>query len=244
MKISIIIPAFNEERNLEQAVKGLCLLLNKNGMMNDCEILIFNDKSTDKTGEIADSLAKEISNVKVIHNKKNMGLGYNFREGVRLAIGEYVTWFPGDNENLPESFVDTLSYAGKNEVIIPFTANQEIRPFLRRMISCLYTALNNFLFSLNLRYYNGLCIYKRDLLANLLPSISNGFAFSAEILVILLKSGASYIEVPTKIREKTSSKTSAFRFKNIISVIKTITLLFWRVNIKKNYPQPRVFFLD
>lgn len=233
IKISIIIPAFNEEKNLAEAVNDLWLLLDKNNMMNDCEILIFNDKSTDKTGEIADNLAKEISNIKAIHNEKNMGLGYNFRKGVRLARGEYVTWFPGDNENLPASFVDSLSYIGRADIIIPFTSNQEARPATRKIISYLYTLINNFLFNLNLRYYNGLCIYKKDILANLLPSISNGFAFSAEILVSLLKSGASYIEVPTKIREKTPSKTSAFRFKNIISVIKTIVLLFWRVNIKK-----------
>ena len=233
MKLSIIIPAYNEEENIEQAVKGLCSVLEENKMSENCDILIFNDRSVDRTGEIADSLAEEIANVRVAHNKKNMGLGYNFREGVKMAKGEYITWFPGDNENVIESFVENISHMGKADIIIPYTSNMDVRPFNRRVISSLYTAMNNFFFGLNLKYYNGLCVYKRDILLCALPSVGDSFAFSAETLIALLKSGANYVEVPTKIKAKVSGKTSAFRLKNVISVIKAMFSLFWRVNIKR-----------
>lgn len=232
-KLSIIVPAYNEEYGLRSAVNSLYSLLVDNKMALDSEILIFNDCSRDKTGEIADDLASNINIVKVFHNEKNMGLGFNFREGTRQSKGEYVTWFPGDNENLPQSFIDTVSRIGEADIIIPYTDNMEVRPFQRRLISSIYTRLNNLFFGLNLKYYNGLSVYKRDLLLSVLPKIGDSFAFSAQILIMLLKSGASFIEVPIKIQSKPGGKSSAFRFKNVIGVIKAILSLFWRINIKK-----------
>ncbi len=232
-KLSIIVPAYNEENGLEVAVGSLFRLLSDNAMDNDSEILIFNDCSQDKTGEIADRLSQKISIVRVFHNERNKGLGFNFREGAKQSRGKYVTWFPGDNENLPQSFVDTVSRIGEADIIIPYTDNMEVRPLSRRIVSSLYTFLNNLFFGLNLKYYNGLSIYRRDVLLAVLPKVGDSFAFSAQILIILLKSGASFVEVPIKIQPKPGGKSSAFRVRNIIGVIKAIFSLFWRINIKK-----------
>lgn len=233
MRFSIIIPAFNEEGNLENAVSGLCGLLEKESALNDYEILIFNDCSSDRTGEIADMLARSSRGIKVVHNPKNMGLGYNFWEGVRLAHGDYVTWFPGDNENIQESFMDTLRNAGKADVVVSYTSNPEVRSRIRRTVSRYYTMMNNLLFNLNLRYYNGLCVYKREALLSL-PKVENSFAFAAEILIRLLKSGASHIEVPARIRERPSGQSAAFALKNIAKVVSKISRLFWEIRIKNN----------
>lgn len=233
MRISIIVPAYNEEKNLAGAVNSLHAALKNKGMSEQCEIIIFNDYSSDKTGEVANRLANENPIVRVFHNKKNMGLGYNFKEGVRAAKGEYVTWLPGDNENLPDFFVETLSHAGEADIIIPFTANQKVRPFGRRLISKIYTTANNLLFGLNLKYYNGLSVYRRDFLNALLPRMTHSFAFSAEIIINLLKSGATYIEVPVKIKPRTLGKSSAFKIKNIFNTTKTIVKLFYKINIRK-----------
>src|SRR3989338_9985790 len=182
MKFSIIIPAFNEEENLEDAVSGLCFLLEKEVFLKDYEILIFDDFSSDDTGEIADALVRPTNKIRVIHNKRNMGLGYNFWKGVDFARGDYITWFPGDNENIPKGFIDTLRHAGEADVIISYTSNPKVRSLSRRIISRLYTIMNNALFGLNLRYYNGLCVYKKEILTAL-PKTENSFAFAAEILI-------------------------------------------------------------
>lgn len=231
MKISIIIPAFNEEKNLEAAVKGLVPLLEKEESLKDYEILIFNDGSIDRTGKIADSLAKENFRVKATHNSKNMGLGYNFGKGAEMAAGEYITWFPGDNENLPRPFVNTLKHIGEADVIIPYVTNIRARSLKRRFLSRAYTFLINFLFGLNIRYYNGLTVYKRNLLFKI-PAWGNGFAYAVEILVPLIKSGASYKEVAVEIRP--TSRSSALKPKRIAGVIKTILSLFLRMNIGMN----------
>ncbi len=230
MRISIVVPALNEEKNLEAAVRGLYSFLDKENSLADYEILIFDDGSKDRTGEIADKLSMQNSRIRVIHNPRNIGLGYNFRKGAELATGEYVSWFPADNENTPESFINTLKHAGEADIILAYTSNKEARSLKRRIISAVYTFINNFIFGLNVSYFNGVPVYKRSLLLKV-PPWSNSFAFAVEIIVPLLKSGASYIEVPVEI--KATSKTSALKFKRVVQVIKAIFSLFWRINVKR-----------
>jgi len=229
MKISIIIPALNEEKNIGITVRELCVLLEKENL-TDYEILIFDDGSTDKTGEIAENLKKENERVKVIHNPRNMGLGYNFRKGAEIATGEYVSWLPADNENPADSFIKVLKHASEADIILAYTSNMEVRSLKRRALSRIYTFINNFIFGLHVRYFNGTPVYRRSLLLRV-PPWSNSFAFAVEIIVPLLKSGATYIEVPVEI--KATSKTSALKFRRIIQVFKAIFLLFWRINIKR-----------
>src|SRR5438105_1181088 len=93
--VSVIIPALNEEDNIAAAVKTVQEAIGDR--FADYELLIFDDGSTDSTGQIADELAAQNSRIRVVHNQRNMGLGCNYTRGAELARMEYVAWFPGDN---------------------------------------------------------------------------------------------------------------------------------------------------
>src|SRR3989344_456608 len=229
MNISVIIPAYNEEKNIRPTVEGLVSVF-KDKTLNDYEILIFNDKSTDKTGEIVDKLAMEHKEVRGIHNPINRGFGYNYKRGVELAQGKYVLMIPGDDETDLDSIDSLLNSIGKADLILSYTTNMEVRKISRRIVSGIFVKFLNAIFGLRLKYYNGVCIHRTDLARKSIPT-TFGFAFAAEMSIKLLKSGFSFVEVP--IRIKPTNKSSAFKIKNIISVIKTITFLFWKINIKK-----------
>lgn len=230
--ISIIVPCYNEEGNLKgtiEAVKGALASVKR---FSAHEILVYNDCSTDSTGALADEIAKKEKGVKVIHNPKNMGFGFNFTDGVRRATKDYIIMVPGDNEIPAEAIERVMALAGQADVIIPYTANPEVRPFSRRVISRAFVVLINTLFGLNITYYNGTCLVKSRLLKKV-PLKTWGFAYMAAILVRLLKSGASYAEVGVDIAQRSSGKTKAFAFKNVVSVVKAILTLFWDVRIKE-----------
>ena len=229
MNLSVIIPAYNEEKNIRPTVEGLVSFF-KNKIFNDYEILIFNDKSTDRTEEIADKLAREHKEVRVIHNPVNKGFGYNYKKGVELAQGKYVLMIPGDDETDLGSIDSLLNSIGKADLILSYTVNMEVRKLFRRIVSNIFVKFLNAMFGLRLKYYNGICIHRTDLARKSVPT-TFGFAFAAEMTIKLLKSGFSFVEVP--IRIKPTDKSSAFKVKNIISVIKTIISLFWRINIKR-----------
>lgn len=225
--ITAIIPAYNESGNIENTARSILKSMNSLGY-EQFEILIFDDFSTDDTGKIADNLALENNHIKVIHNKPNRGFGYNYQKGIELARYDYVVMFPGDNVITEKSVKDLLSKTGEADIIISYVANPELRTFTRRTISRAFTMLVNFLFFLDVAYYNGSPIIKTSLV-RATPRTTSGFAYMAEILVQLLKSNHGYIEVATNIQPRVYGKSTAFKPKNFYSVGKTILNLFWRV---------------
>lgn len=218
--LSIIVPAFNEEFNLELTIEGLIPVISKE--FSDFEIIIFNDGSADKTGAIADKLQTRYPKIiRVIHNPVNRGLGYNYVSGLKLATKKYVTMCPADNENTPESIIEICKHRNKAQIIIPFPVNMAVRSWQRRAISRTYVMLLNTLARQNIKYYNGTVLHTTDLVSKLKVE-SEGFGYQAEILVKLLKQGSTYEQVPFQLGESGRKKSAAFRPKNIISVIKTI----------------------
>jgi dolichol-phosphate mannosyltransferase len=83
VKVSIIIPTYNEALNIEKLVKGIA------NLDLDSEIIVVDDNSPDKTGKIAESLKKDYKNLKVIHRTKK-GLASAVVEGFRASNGEII----------------------------------------------------------------------------------------------------------------------------------------------------------
>lgn len=86
-KISLIISVYNEEKYLKE-----CLDSVRNQSLEDIEVIIFNDGSTDKTGE----MLKEYHEFNII-NQENIGLGASRNKGIDLATGEYIAFLDGDD---------------------------------------------------------------------------------------------------------------------------------------------------
>src|SRR3989344_2530989 len=152
--LSVIIPVYMEAENVRDAVRGAIKATESAGI-KEYEIIIIDclrkDGSHDGTPDIADEIASIIPKVRVIHNKSYVNLGYKYFQGVKNAKYDYITWIPGDNENLPESITETYKLIGKTDVVIPYTSNMEVRPFFRQAVSKFYTFINNLFFGLNLK---------------------------------------------------------------------------------------------
>lgn len=234
INISIMVPSLNEEENIEDTINEIKSGLK--GLVKDYEIIIFNDGSTDNTGKIAEKLTKKNKKITVIHNKVPRGMGYCYREGLKRSKYEYYMYIPGDNQFPQKALWKMLSQTGKADIIIPYVTNMNIRPILRQWLSATFTHTINILFGLKVSYYNGTVIHKKKLLMTALPK-THGHAYQAEILVRLIKRGASYTEVGYNMVERHAGSTSAFKIKNVKSVFKSIFFLFWELQLK-----PRIKF--
>lgn len=226
--LSVVIPALNEEGNLENTVRAVYQAMGQR--FSAYEILIFNDGSADATGKIAEALAAKDGSIKVIHNPKTMGFGYNIHEGIKRARYEYVTMVPGDNEVPVQSIEQMFKATGQSDLVITYFINQEIRPIHRRLVSRLYTAILNLLFGLNLRYYNGPCVYKREVIQKV-PMTTGGFAYLSSTLIRMLKMGHSFVEVGIPLGERKHGSSKAITPFNSIVVAKTILLLFLEIYV-------------
>jgi len=234
--ISIVLPAFNEEANLKGTVDEVLMAMD--GRFRDYELVVVDDGSTDRTGEIANSLAGTNPRIRVLHNGVNRGFGFSYRRGVQAATCDYVGFFPTDDCVPSQSMEAIFDQVGKADIIVNFTSNPEIRRPVRRVISRAYTRLINVLFGLRLNYVNGPTVHRREVIQAVKVS-TDGFALFAEVMVRLIRSGHSYLEIGIPIRERKQGGVKAFKPKNVVSVLKTVCFLFWDVNVmhRKEYNQ-------
>jgi glycosyltransferase involved in cell wall biosynthesis len=224
--ISVLVPALNEEKNIEAAIRKALRLVA--GGFSAYEIIAINDGSTDGTGQIMEQLAKENKSIKVTHHDKPWGLGGTYRDGLSKAKYEYFTLVAGDNEELEDAQQELYKHVGEADMIVSYTINSNVRGIDRQILSNSFTLGMNLLFWLNMKYYTGANILRTDLIRST-PMYTDGFAYMPSLLTRLVKRGYSYKEVPNRIQP--SGKTSIYKWKNVWSVIREIIRLFIEVNI-------------
>lgn len=240
--LSVLVPAFNERDNLAPTVERLFRALNVS--VEDFDIIIVDDGSSDGTAEVADQLAAQYPQVRVFHNPRNVGLGYCYLRGIEVARGSSFVYIPGDNTWPHRSFLELFGNLGKADVVTSYSTNPKVRPLGRRIISSLYTRTLNLLFGLRLRYYNGLAIYPLAFLRSN-PIGTHGFGFQAEALLRAIYQGLSFVEVAIPIDERTAGRSKAVTVKNILSVLSTIRRVFWQLRLSPRRgprslaPEPR-----
>ncbi len=249
--LTILVPALNEERNIRGTVDRLIDALSLT--IEDYEIIVIDDGSSDNTGGVAEEIARENANVRLIRNASNRGLGYCYGEGYRSATKDFFVYIPGDNTWPARSLIELFGNIGRADVITSYASNPEVRPFGRRWISRFYTATINLLFSRHLHYFNGLTVYPVEFLKRE-PATTFGFGFQAEVLLKALATGLSYIEIPLPIDERTSGRSKAVNARNIVSVATTLAKVFVEICMQSrwsgrepsapapaaNYPQSQV----
>jgi len=235
--LSIIAPAYNEVSGLENSIKkalSACEILE-----DEYEIIIVDDCSTDSTLQIAQRLAQQNSRVSVIHNSINLGFGGAFRTGLDRAKYQNSLILCTDDGIDVESLKSIFRHLGSADLLICYVKNPECRSRTRRMISWVYVKMIDTLFGLNVSYYNGMSVFPTESVKRI--HLSDSFAFMAEIIVNLLKTGHSYKEIPYITKQRPEGGTSAFRLKNILGVGKAI-LRLW-LNIQVYHTHDKIFHL-
>jgi glycosyltransferase involved in cell wall biosynthesis len=117
-KISVIIPMYNEEKNVLQVIRSI-----QNQSLQELEIVCINDNSNDKTLSILKSLQKDDPRIRIITHKTNRGVLYNRISGALKSNGEYVTFVDADdlicNMNIFQMAYDlaTKEYNEKIDII-------------------------------------------------------------------------------------------------------------------------------
>lgn len=228
--ISIIIPAYNEEHSLLDAVNIAERVVSR--VVGDYEIIIVNDGSTDGTGRIADRIRGKNRHVRVIHHRSNQGFGSTFKDGIRAASKTYCTGFPADNDLYEDTFRDIVSARKKDCIVMTYMSDTSLRNRPRRIISTIYTIIVNFLFRLKLQYYNGYFICPTTVLQRL-DLKSEGFTLFAEIKIKLIKKYEfNYREIPYVCGPRLWGTSKALTPKSILQTVTMIPILLSDIYVR------------
>ena len=235
--LSVIMPALNEEKNIEKAVTDTINALKKHAING--EIIIVNDGSTDNTANIAQELSQKFDNIKIITHKFPQGIGSSVWEGFNSSQKDIVVMFPADNENDPDDALRFFDLMDNVDILVPFIHNIEVRDKTRRLISAIYNFIINMTFGIKLNYHNGTTLYRRAILNDI--ELSNfGFFYQAEMLIKLIRKGYLFAEVPNYLGQRANGKSKALTGKSFMQTAGGYLNLAYTIHIKaletkKNY---------
>lgn len=219
--LSIIVPAYNEEKNIKSVILDLAKLRNRYPL----EIIVVDDASRDKTSQIAEKFGAD----KIVRHQRNKGKGAGFRTGVKNSVGEYIVQIDADGQlmasDIPilidriESGADLVlgerfNYKSLNSS--QFTSKMKMAGNI--LVSSITTiATRKKIFDV----MTGLKAIRKKKVNKILPK-SNDFAYEAEMVVLAAKKGLNIATVPIKCRERNSGSSNLSSFKHGLSVVMTI----------------------
>jgi glycosyltransferase involved in cell wall biosynthesis len=221
--LSVVIPAYCESENILGTLSNVTAALAPLPIAP--EILVIDDGSTDGTAELVRKHAGQFPGVKLLVNERNMGFGWTYRRGVDSATGDFIVMVHGDNAWGVQTLGEFFTHVGEADIIIGYTRDMwSSRTITRTVFSKTFTWLVNLITRRHLRYYNGLQIHRAEVLKSV-QIASSGYGFQAEVLVKCLRRSRSFIEVPMDLMERERGASKAFRFKNVVDVLRTLTRL-------------------
>jgi len=221
--LSVVVPAFNEEALLDEAIRRLRRTLDE--LQLSAEIIIVNDGSRDRTGAIADTLANDLKDVVACH-QENQGIGGAFRRGASIATGDYLILWPADMPAAPADLAPYTAQFGKADVIVGVRRMRVGYNPLMAFNSWLYPKLVATLFGLRLRDVNWIHAYRRTQFLKIRLT-QKGIPMLAEALIRLRDIGASIVEVDVEMKVRLGGVASASRLKVMRRTLTGLFSLWW-----------------
>lgn len=212
--ISIVIPAYNEDKNIEKIVVNIQDFLRRE--FRNFEIIVVDDGSNDNTYKISSELVKQISDLRVLKNNRNYGKGYAVKNGMLSAIYDYILFIDADLSTPIEELdkcIDSLQ--GGTDIVIGTRASKDSiilkrQNFLREKMGKIFNLfVQLFLFRGIKDTQCGFKCFKRKAAHELFKlQRVYGFCFDAEILYIAKKRGYEIKEVPVKWTNQEESRVT------------------------------------
>lgn len=212
MKLSVVIPAYNEEESIAHTLRSLNSTLRKHGIEH--EIVVTNDNSKDGTLRVLDELSVEIPELVYYTNPGPNGFGYAVRYGLERFSGDCVAVFMADMSDDPEDLVKFYHKMGEGDYDCVFGSRWVPGgkvidyPRVKRIIN----RIANFIVKLvmGIKYNdttNAFKLYKRETMEGLKPFLAPHFNLTIELPLKAMVRGYNYAVVPNSWTNRTHGES-------------------------------------
>ncbi len=221
--LSVFLPAHNEESNIEEVVRGFCTELPR--LTNDYEVIVVDDGSRDRTGEIADRLAAADRHVKVVHHPVNRRYGGAVISGIRASTKPFVLLCDGDGQFDPADIALLAAQMPTCDVAVGRRVQRADR-FVRRLNGKAWTMLVRLLFGLKVRDIDcGFKLFRREAIDGI-ELHSQGALISTELLARIAGRGARIREVDVHHLPRLGGESSGANLRVILYAFWELFALF------------------
>jgi len=217
--ISLFFPAYKDEKTIRVVVERALQLLEE--VAGVYEIIIVDDGSPDRSGEIADELSREHPSIRVIHHPENLGYGAALKTGVRASRYEWICMVDGDNEYDVYELKKMLYVKDYYRLVIAFRY-VKLYSTKRVFISFVYNAVLRFMFKSPYRDIStGIRLIHSSVLNEIRLSSDSPF-IGAELTLKAMLRGVPVGEVGIQTFPRDFGSGSATSIKNIFRTVQDI----------------------
>lgn len=226
--VSFFCPAYYDEENLPELIPVVDECLSK--WAREYEIIIIEDGSPDKTGLVADELARKYPNVRVVHHEKNKGYTATLVEGFQSGKYDYVMYTDGDNQYDVKEFEPYLSLLKEADVIAGYATVKAVSSY-RKFQSGVHNVVISLLFGSRFKDINcSMKIIKREALAKIpFTSSAQGAFVDAELMLRARKQGYRIQQFPVTHYARTRGIGSGSKPGLIFHTIKDMIRLWFTI---------------
>lgn len=227
-QLSVVIPAYNEEAGIEASCKAIKENLFKLNI--SYEIIVVDDGSTDRTGEIAE----RIDGIKLIKHGSNKGYGASLKDGIRSANGDWILIIDADGTYPASEIPHLLRFFEYDMIVGSRTGNERSIQFYRKPAKWFLTKLANYLSGYDIPDLNsGMRAFRKNEVMKYFYILPNGFSFTTTITLAYHSSGLTvkYIPINYKIRMGSSKIKPLHDGLNFILLILTSIVFFHPLKI-------------
>lgn len=215
-RVSIFFPVYKDENTVRRVTEKSIEVLKE--IADEYEVIIIDDCSPDRSGEIADELAREYPFVRVIHHETNLGYGEAIRSGFAAAKYEWIGFTDGDDEYEIRDLKKLFKLKDYYDLIITFRYVKLYSNF-RIFVSWVYNVCLRFLFRTNYRDIStGLRLVRKSLIDDMELTSSSPF-IGAELTIKTMLKGYRVGEVGIQTFPREFGTGSATSPQNIIKTI-------------------------
>lgn len=234
--LSIVIPAYNEQENVKAAVEKVSAVAQKLHM--EYEILLVNDGSRDRTGEIAKTeLTPSIPNFRLVEHFPNRGYGGALKAGFAAATKDLIAFIPADNQFDFDEVQLLLNQLTPETMIVSGRRVNRQDSFIRRLNGLGWNSVVRILFGYLITDIDcGFKLLRRDLL-NHIHIESNGAMIDTEMLAGTRARGYKIIEVPVTHLPRTAGSPTGANIKVIFRAFRD--LFKFRVRLWRELAEER-----
>ena len=221
--LSAFFPGYNEEANVERMVSAMKDVLPQ--VAKDFEIIIVNDGSQDKTGEIGDRLSGQDGSIRVVHHERNLGYGAAIRSGVQACKKEYIFFTDGDNQFDVSQLSQFIPFIAQYDAVIGFRLNRQ-DSWIRKANAWAWNRLVRLLFGLKVKDID--CAFKlfNRRVFDGIRLESSGAMISTEMLVKIMKKGHKLHEIGILHSPRLAGRQTGAKLKVILRAFKELSRFY------------------
>ncbi len=219
MSLSVFFPCYNEEANVERTT--LSALMTCQRLVDDFEIIIVNDGSSDRTGEIADRLAAEHRQVRAVHNRPNRGYGGALARGFREASKEWIFYTDGDGQFSFDDLERLLPMLCQYDMVSAYRIDRQDPP-IRRLNAWAWGKLVKAVFGLRVRDIDcAFKLYPRRFIDSI-ELCSTGALIDTEMLAKATFMGYSIGQIGVRHYERTAGEQTGANLRVILRAFREL----------------------